>query len=169
MRIIIVVGAGLALAGCSSTSMPSMPTFSGFKSEPPAVTVQFESSPAGAEAKTASGQTCKTPCSMSVPAADGFSVTFSAPKYQPETVPVLVVRPQADTSGNPDYVQGQTPTTVVDPNPVYAELKPLGPQKKGAKTGAAPAPKPAKPKKPKPSVAPSADDTTSPFPPPPGR
>lgn len=167
MRNIILVGAGLALAGCSSTSMPSMPSFSGFKSEPPAVTVQFESSPSGAEAKTASGQSCKTPCSMSVPAADGFSVTFSLPKYQPETVPVLVVRQQADASGNPDYAQGQSVTTVVDPNPVFAELKPAGPQK-GGKAAPHAAAKPPKPKKPKPSVAP-ADDTSSPFPPPPAR
>ncbi|MBI3698837.1 MAG: hypothetical protein HY242_00130 [Afipia sp.] len=165
MRIIIVVGAGLALAGCSSLSMPS---FSGFKSEPPQVTVQFESLPVGAEAKTSTGQTCKTPCSMSVPAADGFSVTFSAPKFQPETVPVLVVRQQADASGNPDYAQGQSVGTIVDPNPVYAELKPAGPQH-GTKGTPKAAAKPAKPKKPKPSVAPQSDDTSSPFPPPPAR
>lgn len=103
---------------------------------------------------------------MAVPAADGFSVTFSAPKYQSETVPVLVVRQQADTSGNPDYVQGQSAATVVDPNPVYAELKPLGPQKGGKAAPKAPA-KPPKPKKPKPSVAPQ--DDSSPFPPPPAR
>lgn len=172
MRKIIVVAAGLSaglgLAGCSSVSMPSMPSFSGFKSEPQAVTVQFESLPVGAEAKVPSGQTCKTPCSMAVPAADGFSVTFSAPKYQSETVPVLVVRQQADSSGNPDYVQGQSIATIVDPNPVYAELKPLGPQKKGAKTASVAPPKAPKPKKPRASVAPAADDA-SPFPPPPSR
>lgn len=164
MRIIIVVAAGLGLAGCSSLSMPS---FSGFKSEPQAVTVQMESLPVGAEAKTSSGQTCKTPCSLSVPAADGFSVTFSAPKYQSETVPVLVVRQQADTSGNPDYVQGQSIGTVVDPNPVYAELKPAGPQR-GGKAAPKAAPKAPKAKKPRASVAPAADDA-SPFPPPPSR
>ena len=146
-------------------SLPSMPSFSGFKSEPPAVAVQFESLPVGAEAKTASGQTCKTPCSMSVPAADGFSVTFSAPKYQSETVPVLVVRQQTD-GGGPDS-QGQSAPIVVDPNPVYAELKPAGPQK-GGKAAPKAAPKPPKAKKPKASVAPAADDA-SPFPPPPGR
>ena len=168
MRKIIVVAAGFALAGCSSTSLPSMPSFSGFKSEPPAVTVQLESLPVGAEAKTSTGQTCKTPCSLSVPAADGFSVTFSAPKFQPETVPVLVVRQQADASGNPDYAQGQSAATIVDPNPVYAELKPAGPQKKGAKTASTAAPKPPKAKKPRASVAPAADGA-SPFPPPPSR
>ena len=171
MRKIIVVAAGLSvglgLAGCSSTSLPSMPSFSGFKTEPQAVTVQFESLPVGAEAKVPSGQTCKTPCSMSVPAADGFSVTFSSPKYQSETVPVLVVRQQADTSGNPDYVQGQSVGTVVDPNPVYAELKPAGPQR-GVKAAPKAAPKAPKAKKPRASVAPASDDS-SPFPPPPTR
>ena len=166
MRIIIVVAAGLGLAGCSSTSLPSMQSFGDFKSEPPPVTVQFESLPVGAEAKTASGQTCKTPCSMSVPAADGFSVTFSAPKYQSETVPVLVVRQPADVSPDPDYARGVSVATIVDPNPVYAELKPSGPQRGGKAAPAAP--KPAKPRKPKASVAPAADDS-SPFPPPPTR
>ncbi|MCX7308114.1 MAG: hypothetical protein NTZ72_09230, partial [Afipia sp.] len=66
MRVVIVVAAGLALAGCSSTSMPSMPSFGGFKSDPLAVTVQLESIPVGAEAKIASGQSCKTPCSLSL-------------------------------------------------------------------------------------------------------
>lgn len=161
MRIIIVVAAGLGLAGCSSTSLPS---FGGFKSEPPAVTVQLESLPVGAEAKTASGQTCKTPCSLSVPAADGFSVTFSAPKYQSETVPVLVIRQQADTGGAPDYAQGQTVSVIVDPNPVYAELKPGGPQRGGKAAAAPKAPKARKPK----AAAPPEDDA-SPFPPPPSR
>lgn len=162
MRKIIVVAAGLGLAGCSSFSMPGMDSF---KSAPPAVTVQLESLPVGAEAKTSLGQSCKTPCSLSVPAADGFSVTFSAPKYQSETVPVLVARQQADSSGNPDYAQGQSVATVVDPNPVYAELKPGGPPK-GGKAAPKAAPKAPKAKKPKP--APAADDE-SPFPPPPAR
>ncbi len=141
-----------------------MPSFRGFKSDPPTVAVQFQSLPVGAEAKTASGQTCKTPCSMAVPAADGFSVTFSAPKYQSETVPVLVVRPQADSSASPDYVQSQSAAVVVDPNPVYAELKPTGPQPKGAKGTKTPPKAAKKPKKP----APAADDQSA-FPPPPSR
>ena len=53
MRNIVIVAAGLGLAGCSSVSMPEM-----FKSTPPAVTVQLESLPVGAEARTSTGQTC---------------------------------------------------------------------------------------------------------------
>lgn len=145
MRIIVVVAAGLGLAGCSSFSMPDM-----FKSTPPSATIQLESLPAGAEARAASGETCKTPCSLSVVAAENFSVTFSLPKYQPETVPVQIIR---DPSG---------PGVVVDPNPVYAELQPALPTKKGRAAPKA-APKAKKP------PAPPAEEPNSPFPPPPRR
>lgn len=151
MRIIAVVATSLCLAGCSSFSMPDM-----FKSTPPSATIQLESLPAGAEARASSGETCRTPCSLSVAAADNLSVTFSLPKYQPETVPVQIIR---DPSG---------PGVVVDPNPVYAELQPALATKKGR-----PAPKAApKPKKPRPASAaeaPAPAESNSPFPPPPAR
>jgi hypothetical protein len=153
MRIIVVVAAGLGLAGCSSFSMPDM-----FKTTPPVVTVQLESLPAGAEARTSTGQSCKTPCSVSVSAENNFTVTFALPKYQPETVSVQVIR---DPS-NPGF-------STVDPNPVYAELQPAAPVAKGRKA----APKAAAPKAKKPPrAAPAAEapaGDTSPFPPPPGR
>jgi hypothetical protein len=149
MRIIVVVAAGLGLAGCSSVSMPDM-----FKSTPPSATIQLESLPAGAEARASSGETCKTPCSLSVVAAENLSVTFSLPKYQPETIPVQIIR---DPSG---------PGVVIDPNPVYAELQPALPPKRGAKA----APKPRKPRPaPAPAAAAPAAEPNSPFPPPPGR
>ncbi|MBB5050458.1 hypothetical protein HNQ36_000406 [Afipia massiliensis] len=149
MRIIVVVAAGLGLAGCSSFSMPDM-----FKSTPPSATIQLESLPAGAEARASSGETCKTPCSLSVVAAENFSVTFSLPKYQPETVPVQIIR---DPSG---------PGVVVDPNPVYAELQPALPTKKGR---AAPKAAPKAKKPPPPAAAEPAEEPNSPFPPPPRR
>jgi hypothetical protein len=153
MRIIVVVAAGLGLAGCSSFSMPDM-----LKTTPPVVTVQLESLPAGAEARTSTGQSCKTPCSVSVSAENNFTVTFALPKYQPETVPVQVIRDPSNPGGS-----------IVDPNPVYAELQPAAPVAKGRKA----APKAAAPKAKRPKAAPAADapaqDTTSPFPPPPGR
>lgn len=149
MRIIVVVAAGLGLAGCSSFSMPDM-----FKSTPPSATIQLESLPAGAEARASSGETCKTPCSLSVVAAENFSVTFSLPKYQPETVPVQIIR---DPSG---------PGVVVDPNPVYAELQPALPTKKGR---AAPKAAPKAKKPPAPPAAEPAEEPNSPFPPPPRR
>ena len=139
---IAVAAASLGLlAGCSSFSLDS------FKSAPPLVPVQLESTPPGADAVTSLGPACKTPCTVQVPAPDaGFSVTFNLPKFQPATVPVQVIRNPGDFS---------TPaSTVVEPSPVFAELKPAGPP---------PRAKPMRPKrkKPKPAAAPAAE---SPFP-----
>jgi len=147
MRIIVVVAAGLGLAGCSSFSMPDM-----FKSTPPSATIQLESLPTGAEARASSGETCKTPCSLSVAAVENLSVAFSLPKYQPETVPVQIIRDPSSPG-----------SVVVDPNPVYAELQPALPTKNGAKA----APKAKKPR-PAPAAAEPAEPN-SPFPPPPSR
>lgn len=151
MRIIVIVAAGLGLAGCSSFSMPEM-----FKSTPPVVTVQLESLPPGAEARTSTGQSCKTPCSVSLSAENNFTVTFSLPKYQSETVTAQVIRDPAN------------PGATVDPNPVYAELQPAAPPAKGRRAAPKAAPKAKKPKAAPAADAP-ADDSTSPFPPPPGR
>jgi hypothetical protein len=152
-RVIVIAAAGLGLAGCSSFSMDA------FKPAPLTVQVQFESVPPGAEAKTSVGPSCKTPCSMAVPAPDsGFSVTFSLPKFQPVTVPVQVLRIAGDFT---------VPASLsVDPNPVVAELPPAGPPPKAARK---PPMRPKKPKKPKGAAAAPAD-AESPFPaPPPSR
>jgi hypothetical protein len=125
-----------------------------FSSTPPSVTVQLESLPVGAEARTSNGQTCKTPCSVSVPAADNFTVTFSLPKFQSETVQVQVIRQPGDAT---------TPESLlIDPNPVYAELQPAPPPARQGKAAPKAAPRPKQPA----SAAPAA---SSPFPPPPGR
>ena len=139
-RVIVIAVAGLGLAGCSSFSMDA------FRSTPPPVTVQLESSPQGADARTSLGPGCKTPCSVSVPAADSFTVTYTLNKFQPLTVPVQVIRIPGDFS---------TPaSTTVDPNPVVGELQPAGPPPK-------PVRRPAKKPKPKPAAAAPA---ASPFP-----
>src|SRR5262245_55571516 len=113
-RVVVIAVVGLGLAGCSSFSLDS------FKSTPPTVSVNLESVPSGAEAQTSNGQTCKTPCSINVPAGEaGFSVTFSMNKFQPATVPVQVIYTPGDLT---------TPaSTAIEPNPVLAELKPAGP------------------------------------------
>ena len=54
-------------------------------------TVQFESEPAGAEAKTSTGHTCRTPCSLALSADAPFSVTFTLNGYLPETEQVELV------------------------------------------------------------------------------
>jgi hypothetical protein len=144
---IAIAGAslGISLGGCSSASSVS----DYFKSTPPTIPVQLESQPPGAEAKTSLGPGCKTPCSVQVAPPDtGFTVTFTAPKFQPATVPVNVVTNPGDLA-NPA-------TTVTDPNPVFAQLAPAGPppRHKGMK--------PKSVKKPTPAAAAPAEQ--SPFP-----
>ena len=98
--------------------------------------VALESVPPGADATTSLGPACKTPCSIDVPAPDaGFSVTFAMPKFQPVTVPVQVIRNPGDFAS--------PPTTIIEPSPVFAELKPAAPPPKVRK--------PMRPKKPKPA------------------
>jgi hypothetical protein len=141
-RVIAIAVAGLGLGGCSSFSMDA------FKSTPPPVTVQLESSPQGANAVTSLGPGCKTPCSVSVPAADSFTVTYTLNKFQPMTIPVQVIRIPGDFS--------TSASTTIDPNPVVAELQPAAPPPRAAR-------KPMRPKKPKPKPA-AAAPAASPFP-----
>jgi hypothetical protein len=153
-RVIAIAVAGASLGGCSS--MPSFSVGDYFKSTPPAIQVQLESQPAGADAKTSLGPGCKTPCSVSVPAPDtGFTVTYLLPRFEPATVQVNVIRNPGDFA-NPA-------TTVTDPNPVFAELRPAGPLPKSHK---AMKPKAVK-KKPKSTAAPAESPFPDPNAPPP--
>src|ERR1700726_2111664 len=144
-RVIVIAVAGASLAGCSSFSLDA------FKPTPPAVQVQLESVPAGADARPSLGPGCKTPCSVAVPVPEGgFSVSYTLNKFQPATVPVQVVRVPGDIS---------TPaSTTVDPNPVIAELQPAGPPPRAARKML----RPKKPKSAKSKTAPAA--AASPFP-----
>jgi hypothetical protein len=146
-RVIVIVAAGASLAGCSSFSMDY------FKPTPPTVQVQIDSVPPGADAKTSLGPGCKTPCTVTVPAPDsGFSVSYSLNKFQPATVAVQVVHVPGDLT---------TPaTTSMDPNPVVAELQPVGPLPKPAHKLM----RPKKPKTPKTTAAAPAAAGGSPFP-----
>ena len=131
-RVIVIAVAGLGLAGCSSFSLDA------FKSTPPPLQVQLDSTPQGADARTSLGPGCKTPCSVSVtaPESGGFTVTYALNKFQPATVQVNILRTPGDLI---------TPATMtIDPNPVVAELQPMGPPPKAMRH------RPMKPKKPKP-------------------
>src|SRR3954469_18582395 len=113
-RVIVSAVAGLGLAGCSSFSSDSLSSFL-FKPTPPTVSVQIDSMPSGADAKTSLGPGCRTPCSVSVP-AENFTVTYALNRYQPLTMPVQVINIPGDFS---------TPaSTSIDPNPVVGELQP---------------------------------------------
>jgi len=144
-RVIAIALAGASLGGCSSFSFGDY-----FKSTPPAIQVQLESNPPGADAKTSLGPGCKTPCSVTVnPPDTGFAVMYTLNRFQPATVPVTVIHNPGDFS---------TPaSTVTDPNPVFAELQPAGPPPKHKGT------KPKHVTKPKPGAA-TAPGSQSPFP-----
>jgi hypothetical protein len=135
--------ATLSLAGCSSVS--SGDYLSSFRSPLPPVQVQLESTPPGAEARTSLGPGCKTPCSVSVSPPDGvtsFLVNYSMAGRQPAGVPVNVVKV--------DGGMFSSNTLKVEPNPVVAELQPIGPPPKPAK--------PIRPKRKKPATAPADAD-----------
>ena len=143
--------------------MPSWMQFetpSFMKTAPAATTMQFESEPAGAEARTSLGQSCRTPCTLAVTSSE-FTVSFALPGYQGQTVPVRVV-PSTDGSDP----EGQR----LVPNPVFAELTPAGPpvatrKPAPAKKKPKPAPRPA-PTAMAPEQAPSpAPAPASPWPP----
>jgi hypothetical protein len=138
------------------------------RSAPAPTTMQFESEPAGAEARTSVGQSCRTPCSVAVAATD-FTVTFSLPGYQPQTVPVRVVA--STEPPDPNLPGGDSSGARLVPNPVFVELttaapvaarKPPPPKRK-PKPAARPAPTAMAPQPPPPPAAPAP---ASPWPPP---
>jgi hypothetical protein len=143
-RVLVVTAAGLSLAGCSSFSMGDY-----FKSTPPTVQVQLDSTPPGADARTSIGPGCKTPCSVTLPITPettGFSVTYNLNKFLPATVQALITRVAGDFS-NPGSI-------TVDPNPVVAQLESAGPQPKAKRV--------MRPKKPKPPKAAGAAEPADP-------
>jgi hypothetical protein len=169
-RVVAIAACGLSLAACSS--LPSWMQFDLPRAAPAATTMQFESEPAGAEARTSAGQACRTPCSLAV-TSNEFTVTFALPGYQPQTVPVRVVSPAAGTRD--PATEGESAPARLVPNPVFVELQAIAPppaaaRKKPAPKKPAPAPRrpaptamaPAQPPAPAPAPA-------SPWPPAPAR
>jgi hypothetical protein len=116
-RVIAAVACGFALAACSM----SMPSFDMFKSSPSMETLRLESEPPGADARTAQGQSCRTPCELAVPAGQEVAISFALAGYQPQTIPVH--------NDLPPGVTDPAIMTRLQPNPVYAELKPMTPQR----------------------------------------
>jgi len=99
-RVIAIVACGLSVAACSA----SMPSLNFLSSSPPTDAVRFESEPPGAEVKTASGETCRTPCQLSVAVAPEVSATFALNGYQPQTVSLRSFS-SAHLAPNPVYVE----------------------------------------------------------------
>jgi hypothetical protein len=157
-RVLVIAASSLALAACSGSDFPKfdmpkfdMPSMPSMASTPATSTLEFESEPSGAEVRTSTGQTCRTPCALSVAASD-FTATFSAPGYQPMTVPVRMV----SSGDGRDPMTGQSQPPRLSPNPVYAELVVAPPVRRPAPATANPNPTPKKKKTAKPKPAPAA-------------
>jgi hypothetical protein len=132
-RIIVLAVTGVALAGCSSVSLPGM---SSPPPPPTTVSLQLDSTPPGANATTSAGPGCKTPCSVDVPSGDPLTVTFALARYQSQTVSVQPVQTAAEGSSS-IFSSPPPPKVEMDPNPVHVDLQRGGPQKRGAKRRAA--------------------------------
>jgi len=124
-KLVVIAAAavmGVALAGCSA--MPSMPDWAPdwMSSKPPSAELQplrFESDPPGAEVRTIQGQTCLTPCSISVP-SEPQSVTINKIGFIPQTIQVTTGEP-------PDHSFWENPPPTLVPNPVQVVLQAVPP------------------------------------------
>ncbi|HTS39841.1 MAG TPA: hypothetical protein VMH84_04795 [Xanthobacteraceae bacterium] len=168
----VLAATSIVLSACSNMPSLELPSFT---PTPAATTLEFESEPPGAEVRTSTNQTCRTPCSLSVTATE-LTATFALAGYTPQTIPVRTVQ----SNEGADSLTGTPPPARMTPNPVYAELvmaapvrKPppaaAKPPKKKPKTAAKPKPKP----QPQPQAttpepmtsAPAAAPPASPWPP----
>jgi hypothetical protein len=150
-----LVAAALVLAACTSFSDLEL-----FRPVANSADLELESQPAGAEAKTSLGQSCRTPCTLPIKAGPDFTVEFTLDGYQPQTVSVEVVRINARTD------------LKLAPNPAKAQLVAIPPPEKPKPPPAKKKPRvAAKPATPAPSnagrAAPSGFPTppATPFPP----
>jgi hypothetical protein len=90
----------------------SLPSMDFMKSSPATEKLRIESEPPGAEAKTSQGQTCRTPCEVTVQNAPNMSVTLTLNGYQTQTVTLQPEGATSDATG-----------AKLSPNPVYVELQ----------------------------------------------
>ena len=99
-----------------------------FRSGPATEVLRIESEPPGADARTAEGQSCRTPCELTVPAAGEVAISFALQGYNPQTINV-----RAEATAAASYAEAG-PATRMQPNPVYAELTPTVPQRQKKKS-----------------------------------
>ena len=155
-RTIAVVACGVGLAGCGSLS----PSLDFFASKPDGSILTIESNPPGADANTSIGGACRTPCTLMVPTAGDFNVSYALSGYAPQTLSVRSV----PTPGGNFF---SAPTARLEPNPVFADLQKLAPPPKP------PPPVRRRPRPPPPPPAAVAQpiqpmQPMQPLPPPPG-
>jgi len=108
LSVVVAAVVGVSLTGCSSA-------LSSNSSSEKLQTLKFESDPLGAEVRTPQGQTCKTPCELTVPSHEQ-PVTITKNNYVPQTVQVTL-GPQ------PDHSFWENPPPTLVPNPVRVVLQ----------------------------------------------
>jgi PEGA domain len=126
-RAVAVAVSAFALASCSTAATDV------FKPKPTSTLMLIESNPAGAQAKTSQGKTCKTPCTMLISEGSDFTVTFTLDGYVPQTLPVHA------TMSPGGWTESASP--VLNPGSLFPTLEPLKPPTgaRRAKTASRPA------------------------------
>jgi len=125
MKIYAVAVAALALGGCATVTR-------GTSNQ-----VTFNSQPSNAQVRTSVGHSCETPCTITVDRKAEFIATFTKEGYEDVQVPVgtrVANAGMAGAAGNillgggiglvADVATGATLEHF--PNPVMAEMRPLG-------------------------------------------
>jgi hypothetical protein len=168
-RVIAIVVADLALAACSSDSQWF--NLDALKPGPVMETVQFESTPPGAEVKVSNGQTCRTPCALAIPHPEsgGYTLTFTLNGYLPDTEQMQLTSIGDNTSQlrpNPVVVQLTPAPPPPKPKKKIVRKKHVAkPTAKKPKAKPAPRPKPAAAAPAPPPAQPQSQQAPSPWPP----
>jgi hypothetical protein len=103
---LLVTACVLGVAGCSSWPLSDS-----------SQSLQLQSTPAGVTATTCMGQSCQTPCSLTVTSDSDFTVTFAQSGYLPRTITVAAREPD---NAFQRIIGGSAQFT---PNPVSAQLE----------------------------------------------
>jgi hypothetical protein len=169
-RAITLVLSCAALSGCGA--LPSIPSFSlpsfnmpslSVRGAPAGTPVHVTSVPPGAKASFGrDDQSCTTPCTLIATNGTGtLNVSFTLKGYQPQSVPVRIAVNDSGSLQTGDA--GTAPSTVITPNPVFAELEPVAavPGPAARKPPAARTKTPAKPAAAKPATSTAATSPSS--------
>jgi hypothetical protein len=104
-RVVAVLACGFALAGCSM----SMPSLDYFRSGPVNETLRVESEPPGADARTTQGQSCRTPCELSVASGGELGISRCGPKLRQRPMERPDRRGCSPTRSTPSYSRSGRP------------------------------------------------------------
>ncbi len=105
-------GLALLLGACSGWPRGAgFGLFGGAPAMPATASIDLDSEPQGAEAKTSAGGSCQTPCTLEVPTGGGFSVTFAREGFAPQTVGQIHaesgIRPARSGAGRQEEAGGE--------------------------------------------------------------